>query len=203
MGNLVKYGLIIAVVGYFFYTSQSNDAGNSYVEDDIDLNVVLDITVDTLESFQQKFDLQKTEEQATPDDDQVFIQFAEVLSDNYNKTQPKLIESQIGVSPQADASLLAYSDTNLNSVLDDQEDLLFKIEIDGENARIIASSRSGAVNEHHFSGTGLLAGYVIGSMLSRQSRAGVNTQNLASKKPVTAASAARARAGSGSHSKGK
>ncbi len=88
-------------------------------------------------------------------------------------------------------------------MLDDKEDLLFKIEIDGENARIIASSSSGAINEHNFSGTGLLTGYLIGSMLSRQGRAGVNTQALASKKPVTAATAARARAGSGSHSKGK
>ncbi len=102
MGNLVKYGLIVAVVGYFFYTSQSNDSGNSYVEDDIDLNIVLDITVDTLDGFQQKLDQQKVADQTSPDDDQVFIELAEALGDNYNKAQPKLIESQIGVSPQAE-----------------------------------------------------------------------------------------------------
>ena len=128
---------------------------------------------------------------------------ADTLSINYNSAEPKLYESQIGVSPQADASLLAYSDDNLNAALDEQEEALFKIEIDGENARIIASGRSGEINEHHFSGTGLLAGYLIGSMLSRQGRAGVNTSALASKKPVTARAAARSRAGSGSHSKGK
>lgn len=205
MKNLVTYGLIIAVIGYFFYTSQSNDADNSFAaaNDDIDLNIVLDITVDTLDSFQKKLDLPSKDEQTTADDDQIFIQLAEVLGDNYNQAQPKLIESQIAVSPQSDASLLAYADTNLNSVLDEKEDLLFKIEIDGENARILATSQSGAVNEHGFSGSGLLAGYLIGSMLSRQGRAGVNTQALASKKPVTAAAAARSRAGSGSHSKGK
>lgn len=203
MGNLIKYGLIIGVIGFIYYTSQSNDSDYNYVKDDIDLNRVLDITVDTLHAFQQKLDEQKAATQNTPDDDQVFIDFADALGDNYNKAQPKIIETKIGVNPQSDASLLAYSDANLNLVLDDKEELLFKIEIDGENARIIASSRSGAINEHHFSGTSLLAGYLIGSMLTRQGRAGVNTKTLASKKPVTAAAAARTRAGSGSHSKGK
>ena len=202
MGNLVKYGLIIAVIGYFVYISQT-DTGNNYAEDDIDLNLVLDITVDTLHAMQEKLDRQKATSESIPDDDQTFIELAETLSENYNKAQPKFIESQIGVSAQADASLLAYADTNLSTTLDEGEDLLFKIEIDGQNARIIASSRSGAINEHGFSGSGLLAGYLIGSMLSRQGRAGVNTSALANKKPVTARAAARSRAGSGSHSKGK
>lgn len=89
--------------------------------------------------------------------------------------------------------------------MDQNEDALFLIEVDGENSRVIATSRSGAVNDHHFSGTSLLAGYLIGSMLSRQSAAGVNKSALANKQPVTAkaAASARARAGSGSHSSGK
>ena len=201
MGNLLKYGLIIGVIGFIYIGSQNS--GSSYADNDIDLNKVLDITVDTLHASQEKLDLKKASSQSIPDDDQAFIDLADALGDNYNKAEPKLFDAQIAVSPQADASLLAYADTNLSTTLDEKEELLFKIEIDGENARIIASSRSGAINEHSFSGSGLLAGYLIGSMLSRQTRAGVNTSALANKKPITASAAARSRAGSGSHSKGK
>ena len=75
-----------------------------------------------------------------------------------------------------------------------------------ENTHVVEEktlSRSGAVNDHHFSGTGILTDMFIGSMLSRQRGAGVDTKSLAGKKPVTSKAAARARAGSGSHSKGK
>ena len=201
MGNLLKYSLIISVISLINVSCENS--GSNYTENDIDLNKVLDITVDTLHASQEKMDLQKAASQSIPDDDQAFIDLADTLGENYNKAQPKLFEAQIGVSPQADASLLAYADTNLSTTLDEKDEVLFKIEIDGENARIIASSRSGAINEHNFSGSGLLAGYLIGSMLSRQTRAGVNTSALANKKPITASAAARSRAGSGSHSKGK
>jgi len=193
--TVIKYGLIAAVIGgiYLF----SNNSGTSYVEDDIDLNLALDITVDTLHAYDESMGEQK------PEGDAAFLGFAEQLGTNYNLAQPPLYKSQIGVSPQADASLLAFSDTNMNRALDEGEEALFKIEIDGEQSRIIASSRSGAVNDHHFSGTSLLTGYLIGSMLSRQRGAGVTSKQLASKKPMTAKAAARSRAGSGSHSSGK
>jgi len=199
--KILKYVIIAAVIGAIYFSDRSDDGG--YVEDDIDLNQVLDVTVDTLYAYQKELDGQKGE----PEADQAFIGFAEELAVNYNKSQPVIYnKGSIGVSPQNDASLLAYSDTNINRELDKGEELLFRIEIDGEKARIIASSRSGAVNDHHFSGTSLLAGYLIGSMLSRQSAAGVSAKSLANKKTITAkqaASQARARAGSGSHSKGK
>lgn len=194
-GSVVKYGLIAAVIGGIYFYDNS---GSSYVEDDIDLNLVLDVTVDTLHSYQEEISTQ-----AKPDDTQVFFGLAESLSKNYNMSQPVIYNGNIGVSPQSDASLLAFDDKNLNKDIDEGEDLLFLIEIDGEKARIIASSRSGAVNDHHFSGTSLLAGYLVGSLLSRQRSAGVSSKSLANKQPVTAKAAARARAGSGSHSKGK
>lgn len=194
MNSIIKYGLIAAVIGgiYLFYIS------DEYAVDDIDLNAVLDVTVDTLYSYQDSL-----EGQEKPDSDTAFLGFAERLEADYNGAQPPLHTKTIGVSPQTDASLLAFEDTNVNKTMDQGEDALFLIEIDGENARIIATSRSGAVSDHHFSGTSLLAGYLIGSMLSRQRAAGVSSQQLASKKPVTAKAAARARAGSGSHARGK
>ena len=129
--------------------------------------------------------------------------FSKTLQANYNRAQPALYPGTIGVIPQSDASLLAYDDANFSQSYDEGEAKLFLIEIDGENSRIVASGRNGAVNDHHFSGTGLLTGYLIGSMLSRQRMAGVNPSKLANKKPATAKSAAKSRAGSGSHAKGK
>lgn len=195
--TVIKYGLIAAVLGGVYLVSNNNSTGGSYAEEEIDLNVALDITVDTLHAYSDGLGDQQ------PEGDAAFLGFAEELGTNYNLAQPPLYKEQIGVSPQADASLLAFSDTNMNRSLDEGEALLFKIEIDGEQSRIIASSNSGAVNDHHFSGTSLLAGYLLGSMMSRQRAAGVTSKQLASKKPISSQAAARSRAGSGSHSSGK
>ncbi|MBU2984305.1 hypothetical protein KO528_02985 [Saccharophagus degradans] len=198
--SMAKYGLIaVAVIGYIAYSNFSGTS-TSYTEESIDLNAVLDVTVDTIYAFEENAE---GEPQLGPDE--TFIAFSEDLAENYNAAQPALHTKPIGVAPKTDASLLAYEDLNSNNEMDQNEDALFLIEVDGENSRVIATSRSGAVNDHHFSGTSLLAGYLIGSMLSRQSAAGVNKSALANKQPVTAkaAASARARAGSGSHSSGK
>lgn len=239
MNNFAKYGLIAAVIAGVYFFSNSNDTNS--VKDDIDLNLVLDVTVDTLHAYQEKLDgpgsdgqspisqsnpdsqtnpdshssllvteatdpeeaAVKPESADTRDADAAFIGFAEALAVNYNKSQPAIYTGNIGVSPQTNASLVAFSDPNSNAEFDSDEEALFMIEIDGEKARIIASSRSGAVKDHSFSGTSLLAGYLIGSMLSRQRAAGVDPKSLSAKQPVTAGAAAKARAGSGSHSRGK
>lgn len=195
--TVIKYGLIAAVLGGVYLVSNNNSSSPSFAEEEIDLNLALDITVDTLHSYSDSLGDQK------PEGDAAFLGFAEKLGTNFNLAQPPLYKEQMGVSPQADASLMAFSDTNMNRTWEEGEAVLFKIEIDGEQSRIIASSNSGAVNEHQFSGTSLLTGYLIGSMLSRQRGAGVTSKQLASKKPVSSQAAARSRAGSGSHSSGK
>jgi len=198
MNTIIKYGAIAAVLAAVFYFIDSSD--KNYADDDIDLNIVLDATLDTLHIYQ---DTLNTQDQDQLDADRAFLGFSDALEMAYNNVQPPLYALPIAVSPQADSSLLAYEDKNANREQDQDEASLFLIEIDGENSRIIASSGNGAVNEHHFSGSGLLAGYLIGSMLTRQRGAGVSSKQLASKKPVTAKAAAKSRAGSGSHSKGK
>ncbi|MFT7560316.1 MAG: hypothetical protein ACI93R_002234 [Flavobacteriales bacterium] len=221
MNGLVKYGLIAAVIGGVYLFGMINDGSDnsdtSYTDNDIDLNAVLDITVDTIYAYEENLsgqDEYKTTDilaDASPEaaeaesakSDAAFIGFAETLADNYNAKQPALHTSAIGVAAQTDASVLAFEDLNANKNQDAGEESLFLVEIDGENSRVIASSRSGAVNDHHFSGTGLLTGYLLGSMLSRQRAAGVSPGSLSSKKPVTARAAAKSRAGSGSHSRGK
>lgn len=219
--SIIKYGLIAAVLGGVYFLG---DSGSDSTANDIDLNAVLDVTVDTFHSYQEELNVQESsgeldkliqglvvepvegEQQPTADElksGYAFQGIAKALATNYNRADPALHTTKIGVSPQNDASLLAYEDLNDNQQRDQGEDAIFMIEVDGEQQRVIATSRSGAINDHHFSGSGLLTGYLIGSMLSRQFGAGVSPKSMASKKPVTAKAAARSRAGSGSHSKGK
>lgn len=167
-------------------------------DNDIDLKQVLDVTVETIVQYEDA-----NQGQEPQDPDAAFLQFGDDLAVNYNKAEPKIYNDVISVSPQQDASLIAFVDKDGDTTFSQGDDALYLIEIDGENSRIIATSRTGAVGDTRISGTGLLAGYLLGSMLSRQRAAGVNPKNLANKKTQTAKQAARSRAGSGSHSRGK
>jgi len=197
MNNLIRYVPIALIAGYFLYANFSGPSSN-YVEDDIDLNHVLDVTVETIYAFEEKHPEFATAQEGNQD--RAFVQFSEDLATNYNAASPAIYKEQIAVLPQQDASLIAFVDADANGNFDSNEEALYLIEVDGENSRVIASSRSGAVNDTRISGTGLLTGMLIGSMLSRQRASGTSP---ASKKTQTAKQAARSRAGSGSHSRGK
>lgn len=200
MKKILNYGFFIVVIGVVVAGYFGDDTSLDYTEDTVDLNAVLDVTIDTIYAFDEK-----TQGLATDPDnpDAAFLAFTDELQVNLNNAEPKVYDGIIALSPQTDASIYAFEDKNANGEKEEEELGLFLVEIDGENSRVIASSRSGAVKDHRFSGTGLLAGYLIGSMLSRQKASGVNTKSLANKKTQTAKQAARARAGSGSHSRGK
>ena len=196
MNNLIRYVPIALIAGYFLYSNFSGSSSN-YAADDIDLNQVLDVTVETIYAFEEQHPELAAEQESNQD--AAFIQFSEDLAANYNSATPAIHTEQISVLPQEDASLIAFVDADANGNFDNGE-ALYMIEVDGENSRVIATSGSGAVNDTRISGTGLLTGMLIGSMLSRQRGAGANPAN---KKTQTAKQAARSRAGSGSHSRGK
>jgi len=202
--SVIKYGLIAAALGGFYIYNNFINTGTSgsngrLVVSDIDLNSVLDVTIDTIYSYEEQVSA-TPEEERNPD--AAFIGFTKVLAEKFNEKQPALHDKPIGTLPKENASIVAFEDVNSNLEMDEGESALFLIEVDGENSRVIASGRTGEVNEHRFSGTGLLAGYLIGSMLSRQKLNG-GASRVAAKRPVNASQAARARAGSGSHSRGK
>ena len=172
----------------------------------IDLDAVLEVTNQTLVDVDRGYD----GEVSNPSDTAAMMaELADELETNYNNHIPALHDGLVSVAPREDAALVAVADTNGNLEPDADEVPLWMIEIDGENARLVATDREGAVQQSGFSGTGLLAGMLIGSMLSRQRAAGVNTGALAAKQPVSttqarqARQAARARAGSGSFARGK
>ena len=159
---------------------------------------MLDVTVDTIYAFEENNPSLDVSQEGN--EDAAFLKFGEDLEANYNAASPAIYQESITVAPQEDASLIAFVDSDANGAFDSGEKGLYMIEIDGENSRVIATSGSGAVHDSRISGTGLLTGMLIGSMLSRQRASGANP---ASKKTQTAKQAARSRAGSGSHSRGK
>jgi len=162
-----------------------------------DLDRVLDVTADTLYSFEGSA--------SNANDESAITAFASTLQSNMNAANPKVHADPVGIEMKQDGSILGYQDVNMNSTKDADEKDLFTVEIDSENNRLIATDTTGTSRDHRFSGTGLLAGFILGSLLNRQTAAGINKSALSNKK-VTSRSAyqsARSRAGSGSHSSGK
>ena len=212
--------LTAIVVGgvYLYNSSGSSSTGTSTTaavdtSNDIDLGRVLDVTVDTIVKVEDRLSKIPEEKKASIEGlgDESFFLLADELTLAYNAEQPHLDPRQrgslepvgISVMPLKDASLLAFGDKNSDQKLDETEDALFLIEVDGQNSRVIATSGIGAVSDRAFSGSGMLTGFLIGNMLSRQSSAGA-TAGVAQKKTASSTQArARARAGSGSHSRGK
>ena len=156
----------------------------------VDLDRVMTIAGETMNSFDAR---------ATGvDESNAMNEFSVLLGYDLNDAQPPLYDGQIGVAAQEDGSLMGFSDADGNATQESGEDELFKVEVDTENNRLLASSE-GAVQERGFSMGGLFMGMMLGNMLSRQRTSGVNP----AARKATPASSARSRAGSGSHSVGK
>jgi hypothetical protein len=161
-----------------------------------DLDRVLDITSDTLYSFETSH--------LNTQDDAAIVAFASELETNLNLASPAVHPGPIGINLKEEGSFQGYHDKDGNQVQDSGEPEIFIVEIDGEGERLLASD-STATRDHGFSGTSLLAGFLIGSMLSRQSKAGVSKSSLSSKTstPKSSYQSSRSKSGSGSHATGK
>lgn len=159
-------------------------------EPKVDLDRVMSIAGETMDSF----DARATGVSAA----NAMDEFSELLGYDLNDALPPLSDGQIGVAPQEDGSLKGFDDVDGDAVFDSGEDELFKVEIDTENNRLLASSE-GVVHEGGFSMGGLFLGMMLGNMLSRQRSAGINPAS----RRATPNAGARSRAGSGSHSVGK
>jgi len=172
----------------------------------VDLDRVLDVTASTLDRFEvrAKSDYGYDTETDDTKTDVAMQDFVKELQSDLNQANPKIHPETIGVTLNSDGSINGYNDANSNGMKDSGEKDLFKVEIDSEKNRLIASTE-GYVRDHRFSGTGLLAGLLIGNMLGRQRRAGINPKSLSSKTAMSRSSykSARSRSGSGSHSRGK
>lgn len=159
-----------------------------------DLDRVLGIASDSMTKFEGATDV---------NENNVMDKFSSSYQHNLNAVQPPIHNGTIGVIPEKDGSLLSFDDKNNNKIQDAGEQDLFKLEVDSENNRLVASSED-EVRESGFSATGLLMGMLIGNMLTRQRATGANpAAKRATPRKAAAAPSAKSRAGSGSHSRGK
>ncbi len=169
----------------------------------VDLDRVMKITTQSMQRFEQS-NMNGVKGNM---DDLAMAQFSRDLADDLRMAQPPLYTSPIGIVVAKDGSIQGYNDKNGNYVRETGEGDLFKIEIDSQNNRIIASN-DGVVREQGMGmGGGLMMGMLMGSMLSRQSAAGIRpgafNNKRATPKPRARTSSARSLAGSGSFSSGK
>lgn len=199
MGNLKTIIIVgvLAFIGYNFFM------GGSSTSQSADLGQVLDRTVFALD----KYDAYLKENDVKEAGEKQFDQLTGFMGNVMNQ-EPRFYDENIGVSLRKDATFEGYTDSNGNRVKDADESEVFTVEIDSENKRLIATDTSGNASDVGFSGTGFLAGALIGGLLARQLGGGVkpgsfNDRKTTPRNSYKAPASARSRARSGGLGKGK
>ena len=201
MGWLSKIVIGVLVIGgIVVFLDDTPSKPNEPVASKVDLNRILDVTVDEIVSFESVFG---EELKQIGDPDLALFAFTENLQKTYNEVVPAIHSSPVAIAPLMDATLLVVEDSNMDGQVQDTENTVWTIEIDGQNSRVIASSWQGEVRDSNVGGMGgFFAGYLMGSMLNRQNVHGTPS-NVGQKKTASPQYSARSRAGSGSHFRGK
>ena len=212
MRFIIPIGVLGAIL-FFVFGQNTEKAKLELSEGDLkvtklDLQKVLDLTVPVIvQNAEESAKITpKTDEEKEKFSSMYFLKTAMDLAKVYNSSNPKIYEDNLDVFPATTGALVAYEDINKNRIQDESEKNIFFIDVDGENSRIIATSRIGASDNAGFPAGALLGGYFLGRMLTMQSNF-PNTKNRVNNSqktsPKQAMSNARARAGSGSHRAGK
>ena len=204
---------VLGIILFFVFGQDTEKTNIELSEGDLkvtklDLQKVLNVTVPVIVQNAEESSkiTPKTDEEKEKFSSMYFMKTAMDLAKVYNSTNPRIYEDNLDVYPSTSGALVAYEDINKNLKQDENEQNIFFIDVDGENSRIIATSRIGASSNASFPAGTLLAGYFLGRMLTMQSnfpnrKSFVNNAKTVS--PQKAMSNARARAGSGSHRAGK
>lgn len=171
-----------------------------------ELNRALDVASNTMGSFEQK----NSGAEGSVNKDNAMDVFSKDYAENLNKDQPLAHLGHLGVKAEADGSFAAYADKNKNNTQDADEDGVFKLEVDAENDRLVASNENAVQDQPQMGmGSGLLMGMLLGNMMSRQRMTGANpaskkaTPRARKAAPAKKSNTMRSRAGSGSHTSGK
>ena len=196
--NIKILSLTTVVVGAFALTACDQKKSAT-----ADLDRILGVASDSMVSFESK----NSSNMEALNEDNVMDKFSSNYASDLNASVPPIHSGPIGVKTEQDGSFAGFDDKNNNGVKDADEKDLFKLEVDTENNRLVASNE-GEVRESGFSGSGLIMGMLLGNMLSRQRATGANP---AAKRATPKRSAsksksfgnAKSRVGSGSHSSGK
>ncbi|MCH9808777.1 MAG: hypothetical protein K0U74_13700 [Alphaproteobacteria bacterium] len=191
MQNIITVVVLAAIGGYFFL----GDSGGS---SRADLLKVLDRTQASLQIFQDHLKKNNVTKVSKENLDQLAVFMQRVM----NK-EPAVYPSPVGVKIEKDTTFLGFKDANKDNVKDAGESTLFKVEIDFEGKRLIASDGSGG----GFTGMGLASGFLLGALMgnlmNRQRAAGVKPGSFRNRNVQSRSSYARSKARSGGRFGGK
>jgi hypothetical protein len=201
LSSSVRNVLVVGAILFGLYVVFGNTAPSG--PQSADMGEVLDRT----EAAMNRFESFAQDSSITSLDDAQVGQFTEFLALSLN-AEPRFYDKTFGIELQPDASFVGFNDDNLNSVQDAGETKLFTLEIDSANNRLIATDETGTGAHRGFSGTGLMAGMLLGNLMSRQSAAGVrpgsfNNRQTTARSAYKAPASARSRARTGGFSVGK
>ena len=195
--NIKILSLTTVIVGAFALTACDQKKSAT-----ADLDRILGVASDSMVSFENK----NSSSMESLNEGNVMEKFSSSYASDLNASVPPIHSGPIGVKPEQDGSLAGFDDKNNNGVKDADEKDLFKLEVDTENNRLVASNE-GEVRESGFSGSGLIMGMLLGNMLSRQRATGARPamKKATPKRSASKSSfgSAKSRVGSGSHSSGK
>jgi hypothetical protein len=169
----------------------------------VDLNKVLARTFETFvkfDTYMQAYDYKSMSPQ-------LFEQLSVWMNQAINE-KPALHDKPIVTIFNRDASLVGHLDLNRNGQVDPKEPLVFKVEVDADNFRLIASGPGKGGLEYQ-PPPGFVTGVLIGSMLIHQRSAGIRHGHFDKRKVRTstfnpeAAALAGSKKGKGRKGKGK
>lgn len=132
---------------------------------------VKQVLIRTLDSF-EKFDEYMKQYEYTAMTPELFAQFKIWLDNELNRS-PTLHAGRITTRINADASIAGFADSNANGKVDAAEPRLFKIEIDIDNRRLIATAEGGSSYGYHPRPGGFIGGYLVSNLAGQQRQAGI------------------------------
>ena len=182
LGNLK--GLLFMVVGAAILWSLFGGGSSS---SSIDLAKVLDRTQIALKGFQENLN----DNQVAELNDETLGKLPGLLQHVMNM-EPHLHTAPIGVAVDKASTFQAFEDTNMDNVQDAGEGDLFKVEIDAEGKRLIASIPGGRSTASGMA-TGLLTGMLLGRLIGNQRSAGIKPGHFAGRSVQSKASYSRSR----------
>lgn len=182
MPGYLKGALFAAVAGFFAWSFLFPG------KPDVDLGKVLDRTQHALVSYNNFLKKNGITEVKKEDVGRLTGYVHEVMN-----VTPVLHSNPIGVKMLKDASFEGFDDSNNNNIKDSGDKKLFRVEIDFEGKRLIASDSEG----RGFTGsglmTGLLGGMLMGRLMGNQRAAGVRPGSLSNRSVTSRASYGRSR----------
>ncbi len=185
MPGYLKGALFAAVAGFFLWSFLSPS------QPDVDLGKVLDRTQNALASYNNYLKKENITEVKKEHIGRLTGYVHEVVN-----VAPVLHHNPIGVKMLKDASFEGFDDGNNNNIKDPEDQKLFRVEIDFEGKRLLASDANGGGYTGSGLMTGLVGGMLMGRLMGNQRAAGVRPGSMSSRNVTSRASYGRSRAAS-------